>query len=293
MLAAAIASMGCICCLEIGMTEIQKESQQQVREVKKEPIDGLITSIRWFWEVRAPFIQLLGTIILSVLSILVSRYVLQDGLIIFSLLLSIFLIVVGTIMSIKHEEDRQALKDQKDNLFDEMQRLRKVPVKLLTNFLIYLANELEFTERYRISLYIHRGNSFFRLSRFSRNPNYNRTGRKLYPEDEGCLADAWERGASVVQLPDPKNWEEYKKELEDKHNIDGDVADKLTMKSRSYVGIRLTDPRTNAHRGVVVFESTKATGVTLNTVRAVLDKQKEDELAKYVSEFLPWLPKAD
>ena len=267
-------------------------------EPKEESIDGLVNIVSWLWCFRAPVYNLVGTILFFLIGLYLGIAPEDDkhkyicwvlGL----AFIAILCVIRGSILGFAHEENRVALQKQRDESFQELKKLRKVPVALLENFLIYLSKELKLSNEHRVSLYLHMGSSFHRLGRFSKNPKYNKAGRKLYPDTEGCISDAWQNGESMVYMPDPGNWADYKNELATKYNIKALVADNLTMLSRSYVGLRLTDPRNNKHIGVIVFESTKVKGVSLNSVRKVFDKSKEEELAKYLSEFLPWLQRSE
>ena len=265
-------------------------------QIKKE--DKFLEAVRLVWNRRAAILALLGGIGFAVIGIATNLMSTEQktesfwwiiGLTIFSLACS----AKGGWDSWQNEQDRHDLKEQKARAIDEKLRFKAVPLTLLRHFLIFISKALGFNNKHRISVYLHVGKDFNRIGRYSENPNYDKAGRKLYPENQGCIAKAWEQGTFQDVLPDPKNLEEYKKVLEERYNIDSKTADNLTMKSRSYVGIRLTDPRTRLHRGVIIFETTLATNVNLGTVQNIFDKEKEEELAKYISEFLPWLPKSD
>jgi hypothetical protein len=126
-----------------------------------------------------------------------------------------------------------------------------------------LANDVfGFSDRERISVYKHDGVSFVMLGRYSKNPRYNEKGRAIYPDNEGCIAQAWNEGVAVIEnLPDPSiNSGAYLRDHKNNWRLPIHVSKGFNMKSRSYVALAIDDLVEQKRIAVAVFESTVPTG---------------------------------
>jgi hypothetical protein len=122
----------------------------------------------------------------------------------------------------------------------------------------------------RLSCYSHNGEAFVMIARLSNNPSLEVAGRALYPEGQGVIGEAWKAGAKVQTNLPINDYKGYN----DKHveyGMDERIVKDLTMRSASLVGIRITDPRTQVHVGVMVAESTRALGVTEPLYKKIIE----------------------
>ena len=122
--------------------------------------------------------------------------------------------------------------------------LEDVGKRILTN--LSVDNECS-----RITFYGKSDAGFVPLARYSRNPNYMHTGRKLYPDGQGAIWDAWEHGRAF-----DKTRNKMRERLIDWHeskNIPRTVVENFNMLPRTLIGLRLEKDRP---LGVVIVEST-------------------------------------
>ena len=108
----------------------------------------------------------------------------------------------------------------------------------------------------RVNVFQKIGNGFVLLARYSENPEYNNSGKVIYPIEQGHIGQAWQRGRSFAsRLPNPHDdWGNYLEEME-KVNLDEETVRDLNMKSRTYYALRLRDKANENPIGVLCFES--------------------------------------
>lgn len=135
----------------------------------------------------------------------------------------------------------------------------------------HTAKSLGFGDQERVSIYRYseQDRIFYMLGRYSEGPDFARRGRGVYPEDQGCIGQAWKSGEGIAQrLPDPYvDGSEYERTMSDDWKIDPATLRVMAMKSRLICAIAIRD-RTDLRRiAVVVFESTSVDGFALDDVR--------------------------
>jgi hypothetical protein len=184
------------------------------------------------------------------------------------------LLFVGLIgLRLKQEQSKSSLQGQNDALRDQLKSEQERYALLeeafnsqieqgRSNFgflLRQIAQELRFNSTHRISLYVHNGEGFTAVARYSENPDHNRIGRPFISDGEGVLAISWREGESeLLELPDPKSKAEYRKQA----GITPTYEKAFKMKSRSYYGRRLSSVDGYQHIGVIVLESTSPKGLS-------------------------------
>lgn len=119
--------------------------------------------------------------------------------------------------------------------------------------------------RARISVYRHKGDSFFLLARVSKSQALRRIGRQRYPDGEGVIGTTWDIAQKVVtNLPEKRP--EWNEQCVAKYGMSAATASGLTMHSRSLLGQRIDTQGTNpVPVGIVIIESLKARGVSGTT----------------------------
>ncbi len=200
--------------------------------------------------------------------------------------------LVGEICGWRHKDRLSKLKRQLNDseasrigLEDIVSQTSRDYFDLLRDQLSILANDVfRFTDRERISVYKHDGKEFVMLGRYSKNPRFCQKGRGVYPDTEGCIAEAWNNGESMIEdLPDPTlQPEEYAKRLKDEWHINKQVVRSFKMQSRSYVAIAIEDGR-QTRIAVVVFESTCANGtLAKDQIKLLLDSHEGKRIAQFL-----------
>lgn len=152
-----------------------------------------------------------------------------------------------------------------------------------------LAKYLGFEATERLSCYKHDGRQFVMLGRYSKNPKYNDRGRAVYPEDQGVLAAAWQRGEGYAYLPHPADERErFLEVLERDWNIDGETATGFTMPSQVLCAYAITDPNGD-HVAVIVFESTRHNFLNRDDLRKVIAAENK-RIAGFIEKIEPYAP---
>jgi hypothetical protein len=203
--------------------------------------------------------------------------------------------IVGEVCGWRQEEKlsslRKQLKDVEASRLGLEQLLGRTHgdyFALFQDQLSILANDVfTLTDRERISVYKHDGTAFVMLGRYSKNPVYNKKGRVIYPDNEGCIAEAWKDGESVIRdLPDPNSdFDTYATAHKTGWNINKQVAKAFQMKSRSYVALAVED-RLQKRIAVVVFESTCSNGALDNgRIKKLLDSYEGKRIAQFLDKM--------
>lgn len=150
------------------------------------------------------------------------------------------------------KEENLKLKDRNEHLEGVLQSLPE-------EFLKLLSKKWRMQGDTRITIYSYTIDDFIPLSRYSKNPDYDRKNRKSYPKDVGYISKCWavEEGKYFKELPDPKK--DIREYIDYTHKETGMLKkdiEKLPMKSRSYYGKTLHDNEGRAFL-IIMIESTK------------------------------------
>jgi hypothetical protein len=169
--------------------------------------------------------------------------------------LSIALLVTGSIAGLFVKPTYLQLMRAKEQLDQGLLSRQATYQDTLRTHLRDLLIELDvLTADTRISAYSHNGRAFVMITRFSNNPSLMMSGRAIYPQNQGLIAEAWQLGeACKVRLPEDPI--EYASAALALYGLPREVTHNMTMRSRSLVGLRVmdgTDPI-----GVIILESTK------------------------------------
>lgn len=115
----------------------------------------------------------------------------------------------------------------------------------------------------RVTVYQHdpAREMFIPTGRASGNPELEKRGRPEYPDSSGIIRNAWFKGeATEFRLSsDPTEWAETQNR---KYDVPLEVAHRIRMKSRSYIGLRFDYGPNGDKVGIAIFESLKPHGVT-------------------------------
>lgn len=146
----------------------------------------------------------------------------------------------------------------------------------------------------RITLYVHDSEKHFRpIGRFSFNQKYISTGRASYPDDQGCIGQAWQHGICFEILPDPVADERKWQEACHQHRIPLGVSKGLRMKSTLLYACTVQNAAHPRPVAVLVVESTDKDRYT----KEQLDELIADDIRQYIARLVvtlrPWLGDAD
>lgn len=132
---------------------------------------------------------------------------------------------------------------------------------------VALMNELkvDFTDA-RVSVYRHKDDHFILLARHSESPILESKGRGRYPDTEGLIGVAWEKGEGlVVDLPDDRG--EWERACVQEYRVDASGIGGIAMQSKSLLGKRFDAAGPPRRRiGLIVIESIKKRGVNGSTL---------------------------
>lgn len=155
-------------------------------------------------------------------------------------------------------ESRNKLKLEVDKLKENenvlVSTLESIPDRIITSTF----NFLNFGYSERITLYRYENSQFVTVSRYAKNPNYKKGGRKSYTYSEGFISNSWNSGEFIIDnLPDPKRKSrEYISTVRKHCNISEQTIKEIRMKSRCYYCRNLDSPNGDPI-AVIVFESTE------------------------------------
>ncbi len=174
----------------------------------------------------------------------------------------------------KLTEEKDDLADQKSGLEDRLAVAQGVVTGLLDLFALTLAHGLSLGTQGRASIFLTQadGESCLLVGRFSDNPTYKRPSRSSYSLTQGCMGRAWtDSEHEALDMPDTAStvteWVNYQAKA---YGMPKEEAKALPMKSRRYAGVRVDDSMGRQHFGVVIVESEKPRGVSLDALKTAL-----------------------
>lgn len=161
-------------------------------------------------------------------------------------------------------------------------------------FVLYRwASELSFDGSHRISVYKHEGNHFLMIARFSNSKPLSARGRGIYPDDQGCIGDAWRAADGRCFTNDLPNAQtqsaRYRNKQHNAWGIPRDVADALTMKPRAIYAVALLDDAGQRH-AIAVFESMDQNGLDIAAIDAFMAANGNEEANRWMAATKNQLP---
>jgi hypothetical protein len=177
-------------------------------------------------------------------------------------------------------------------LHDEVGAVAENIHALFEAVLLSLANKLEVDERgtERVSIYVHRleTNTFVPCGRFSHNPILKAKGRTSFPDDQGCIAKAWEEDWHFcVDFPDPSRTGPYVDYLLHTYGIPRDVGRSLKMKPKLIAAKRIS--LNGSGVAIIVFESTDQGKFTEEQLKGRLAAASVEyaQMIKSIQKYIP------
>lgn len=197
----------------------------------------------------------------------------------------------GSVQSLKEKLDES--EDEKRSAIDQAQQetfsMTQGFLEMLDAQLAILANQvLKLGDTERVSVYKYSESQFWLLCRYSKNPEFAKRGRQAYPDDQGCIGEAWHYGESYVDdLPEPSSSHEYEERFRVQWHIPVEVTRNFRMKSRSYAALAIED-RSFRRVAVIVFESTRTNVLKLEGLKSVLDNTEGPRFAGFIDKVKPF-----
>lgn len=172
--------------------------------------------------------------------------------------ISAIVAVIGLLGTYRNERQRRILREDFERAGKRAGASERVVDALISLELETLERSLKHHSTERVSLFVHIQDRFFLAGRWSMNPTLRVSSREFYPENEGCLWEAWQnRTAYIDNLPDPRtNLEEWIAHQVNTWHVPEPTVRGIKMRSRTYAAFRIDDPLTGRDEsGVVIFES--------------------------------------
>ena len=122
------------------------------------------------------------------------------------------------------------------------------------------------------------------MGRYSECPDFNRKGRGVYPDNQGCISETWKKGECFIDhLVDPNvNLGGYCEYQYQNWKVNHDVSRKFKMKSRSYYGIAIKDRNGISRVAVILFESVNPEGLDRDKISKFLTGRQCKEISHLI-----------
>ena len=267
---------------------------------------GVVAGARWLadhWTtlglIVLPFGLILSTAFLSdeVVRLVGASEAWQDRLQT-TALVSLVVVAVAHVLlgicQIKHDDRVSTLVQERDSAKSDAQLLLENARAVCDGFLQDLATPLGFgsqgTNSERITLYLHDSNrSFQPVGRFSFDQQWIKKGRTTYPDNQGCIGQAWKDGWHFCSLPNADTDLDGWRTACVAQGVPKTTADRLNMKSALYCACTLKNSASPRPVGVLVVESTNANRYIENDLKAVLTDDRRSYVARLLEAMKPWL----
>lgn len=181
------------------------------------------------------------------------------------------------------------LRESSQAYYEYREKTQRDLSEMCRHLLICIAADLKLTVNERISIYKHDASSFLLLARWSENNLFCQPGRTSYPDNVGVISEAWRLGEAYHSaLPDPKakRGETAYYRRQNEMGITVDIVQNLKMKSRSYWGLAIREPRGVEKIAVVIVESTGPSLPNREELRRAVEGQSK-LIAQFVEKMTP------
>lgn len=187
----------------------------------------------------------------------------------------------------KHKEvvdDYELLKQDRDSKSINCYRL-------FSNYLYGYYERFGLTTNERVSLYKLDMDRFSCIGRHSDNEIFKAKPSRLYPQNEGCIAKAWQVGkVQDADAPSPEenleNWVSYNV---DNFDFSEDVLMNIKMKSRSFYGFRLRNIQ-NETIAVLMFESLDDDGLKFGKFDRFFNEHEKKNITHLIESLEKHIP---
>lgn len=193
--------------------------------------------------------------------------------------LSVIGSLAGQLFQLLDSPGKRSLQIEYERLVASSTERKESDLIIIKNELMLLSEILGFGSEERISLYTHQSQKFVMISRYSKNPEYDKKGRGIQDENQGVIGRAWREGSAFVcDLPASNGSDdfEYLRITEMNWSIDRSVARKFSMKSRT-LGAYSIENTQGIRAFVLVFESMDPLGFLPEDLDDLMRNSREME----------------
>jgi hypothetical protein len=190
------------------------------------------------------------------------------------------------------------LKSQRSSLIEENEGLRvKVDAVVIdcyeffSRYLVGYYSKLKLGADERVSLYFYDSSRFICIGIYSSNEVFRRKPSRIYGMHQGCIAKTWQRNKfQDSDAPDPElDIGKYISYQQENYGYEKKQLCDMQMKSRSYSGIRIKNPRSEAI-AVLIFESTKPSGLPIGKIDRLIDLDEQRRLGALIDALEGHMP---
>tara|TARA_A100001391_G_scaffold180042_2_gene145309 strand:+ start:532 stop:1377 length:846 start_codon:yes stop_codon:yes gene_type:complete len=161
------------------------------------------------------------------------------------------------------EKAVESEKDVQDQLAERLALYESNLENLIDGYLYHFATQrLCFgsgagnTDRISLYLHDHEQKCFYRLGRYSANPDYRKSDKGPYETHRGCIYEAWKDDWFFDgSFPDPKRKQDYQRR-QTEFSITNKMVKKFAMLPRMYCGCAIKSESGTENIAVLVIEST-------------------------------------
>ncbi|MFP4106711.1 MAG: hypothetical protein ACLFVU_11550 [Phycisphaerae bacterium] len=204
--------------------------------------------------------------------------------------------VIVFIFHLRRQKRMSVLEDELKSAQEEANLLIENVRNVIEGYLVTLADKrLDFGKSSdkgeRVTLYVHDPKGMFvPVGRFSFDPRYREINRPTYPDDRGCIAEAWTKGRFFDnEFPDPDEDIDAYLEYHRNYGIGREEAEALVMRSRTFFGYRVLDTRNRDPLAVVIVESTSTDRLKKSTLERVFGDRERGFLSEMIETLRPHL----
>lgn len=159
------------------------------------------------------------------------------------------------------------IEDAEMTIFYNRKSHQEFIYQSLSKYLMHISSDhLGYCDTERISIYRHSDNKFFIAGRYAQNIEFNKTNRIKFPENEGCIGEAWRTGNTVFKSFESRKGKKYNNWQLSEFQITPEISQAIRMKSHSYCAIPISENSTRV--GVLLFESLGNTKLDITKINA-------------------------
>lgn len=236
----------------------------------------------WLEDNWAQLLTNVGTLFLAISGVLVSAdkqdlswvFLSMHGLLLVS---GIALNISGSIFTWKQNTGIRSLNNKYEKLSSWASNHKDGYFQILEETLKLLAENINFGDNERISVYKHDGSAFIMLGRYSSNPEFNKPGRAIYPDNQGCIGEAWRNG-SVEAHSLPLAFDLYCQKLSQTWRFEREVVSSFKMRSRSIAAYGINS-RSGRRVAVIVFESIDPKHLDTQKIESALNRSESQRIS--------------
>lgn len=184
---------------------------------------------------------------------------------------SVLFVIVGLYYKTKQKDNVRNLKETLTDLSESMQIAEQAMDGFFDDLLAYIASTwCSCNANDRVTLYTHHDDSFNQIARYAEVPEYKIAGRKIIPANQGAIGLAWRSTDEIFykgDIPDPIDAEERYYACLSDMQITQDVAENMSMKSRTFAIFHVKHPRMG-RVALLVFESLVPNAFDIDELKA-------------------------